>query len=55
MISPVMPRTAAKLWDLLGMEAPLEEQRLPAAAAWGGIPPGTVVRRGEGLFPRLEG
>jgi methionyl-tRNA synthetase len=55
MISPVMPRTAAKLWDLLGMEAPLEEQRLPAAAAWGGIPAGTVVRRGEGLFPRLEG
>ena len=55
MIGPAMPRAAAALWDQLGMESPLEEQRLPAAAAWGGIPPGTRVRRGEGLFPRLEG
>ena len=55
MISPVMPRAAAKLWEQLGMEAPLGEQRLPDAAAWGGILAGTQVRRGEGLFPRLEG
>jgi methionyl-tRNA synthetase len=55
MISPVMPRTAARLWEQLGMDSSLEEQRLPAAAAWGGIPPGTPVRRGEGLFPRIEG
>jgi methionyl-tRNA synthetase len=55
MVSPVMPRTAARLWHQLGMEASLEGQRLPAAAAWGLIPPRTVVRRGEGLFPRLEG
>jgi methionyl-tRNA synthetase len=55
MVMPVMPRTAARLWDQLGMGPSLDEQRLPRAAAWGGIPPGTRVRRGEGLFPRLEG
>jgi methionyl-tRNA synthetase len=55
MIGPAMPRAAAALWGQLGMGSRLEEQRLPAAAAWGAIPPGTRVRRGEGLFPRLEG
>jgi methionyl-tRNA synthetase len=51
--SPAMPRAAARLWYQLGIEEPLEDQRLPAA--WGGLPPGTRVRRGEALFPRLEG
>ena len=55
MISPVMPRAAAGLWEQLGIEVSLDEQRLPQAAQWGAIPPGIRVRRGEGLFPRLEG
>jgi methionyl-tRNA synthetase len=53
--SPAMPRAAARLWDQLGIEEPLEGQRLPGAASWGGLPPGTRIRRGEALFPRLEG
>jgi methionyl-tRNA synthetase len=55
MIWPAMPRAAVRLWEQLGMEGAPDELRLPAAAAWGAIPVGTRVRRGEGLFPRLEG
>jgi methionyl-tRNA synthetase len=55
LISPIMPRAAARLWEQLGVEGPLEDQRLPAGAAWGGLPPGTRIRRGDPLFPRLEG
>jgi len=51
---PIMPEAAAKLWSQLGMEDPLEVQRLPGSARWGGLKPGTQTRRGESLFPRLE-
>jgi methionyl-tRNA synthetase len=55
LIAPVMPRAAARLWEQLGMATPLERTRLPGAAAWGGLSPGTRIRRGESLFPRVEG
>jgi methionyl-tRNA synthetase len=54
LISPVMPGAAERLWSDLGVPAPLSEQRLPGSARWGGLAPGTAVRRGEALFPRLE-
>jgi methionyl-tRNA synthetase len=54
LISPVMPSAAARLWEQLGIDEPLEAQRLPEAAEWGGLRPGTKVRRGSSLFPRLE-
>jgi methionyl-tRNA synthetase len=54
LISPVMPGAAARLWAQLGIADPLGGQRLPGAARWGGLAPGTRVRRGEALFPRLE-
>jgi methionyl-tRNA synthetase len=55
LISPLMPRASARLWNQLGHPAPLESQRLPAAASWGGLSPGQRVRRGDPLFPRLDG
>jgi methionyl-tRNA synthetase len=55
LISPAMPRAAARLWGQLGVPEALEAQRLPEAASWGGLRPGTAIRRGESLFPRLEG
>jgi methionyl-tRNA synthetase len=55
LIAPVMPRAAGRLWEQLGMAEPLGAERLPAAAAWGGLSPGTRIRRGEALFPRVEG
>ena len=55
LISPVMPSAAARLWTQLGLDAsPLEQQRLPAAAVWGGLSPGTTTAKGAALFPRLE-
>ncbi len=51
---PIMPAAAGKLWVQLGMEEPLEVQRLPESARWGGLKPGAQTARGESLFPRLE-
>jgi methionyl-tRNA synthetase len=55
LISPVMPGAAARLWEQLGVAETLNDQRLPEAARWGALAPGTRIRRGESLFPRLEG
>ena len=33
---------------------PLEAQRLPNAAAWGGLRPETKTVKGDALFPRLD-
>jgi methionyl-tRNA synthetase len=54
LIHPIMPAAAQRLWDQLGIGAPLVEQRLPGAARWGGLEPGTKTSKGEALFPRLE-
>jgi len=51
---PVMPKAASRIWEQLGIDRPISEERLPAAAAWGGLEPGTRTRRGPSLFPRLE-
>ena len=37
-----------------GSSEPLDDQRLPAAGAWGGLAVGTTTTKGESLFPRLE-
>jgi methionyl-tRNA synthetase len=52
--SPVMPGAAARLWDQLGIPQPLNAQRVPAAAQWGKLEPGTKTHKGDPLFPRLD-
>jgi methionyl-tRNA synthetase len=52
--SPLIPRAAGELWRRLGLPGTPEEQRLPEAAAWGGLPPGSVLDKGSPLFPRIE-
>ena len=54
LIVPIMPGAATRLWQQLGIEEPLEAQRLPHAAAWGGLRPGTTTVKGDALFPRLD-
>ena len=54
LINPAMPTTAAELWRRIGLEGGPGEQRLPAAAAWGGYPGGLVVTKGDPLFPRRK-
>ena len=55
--NPVMPQTMTDLWSQLGAQAalgPIAEQRIDAVARWGQLPAGTVVRKGDALFPRLS-
>jgi methionyl-tRNA synthetase len=54
LIHPIVPGAAGRLWDQLGIERPLEDQRLPGDAAWGGLVAGTKTTKGEALFPRLD-
>jgi methionyl-tRNA synthetase len=54
LIRPVMPDTAERLWDQLGIGSPLEAEHLPGSITWGSLRPGTVTRKGDSLFPRLE-
>jgi methionyl-tRNA synthetase len=52
--SPAIPGACAELWRRLGLPGGPEDQRLPAAAAWGLGPAGTTLDKGAPLFPRLE-
>lgn len=54
LISPIMPGAAQRLWSQLGIVEPLEAQRLPEAARWGRLEPGTRTTKGDPLFPRLD-
>lgn len=51
MISPFLPDTSDKIFDILGIP---EEGKKPLKEAilWGGLPEGARVRKGEPLFPR---
>jgi methionyl-tRNA synthetase len=51
---PVMAGAAGSLWEQLGVGEPLDEQRLPGAAEWGRLEPGTKTAKGPALFPRLD-
>ncbi len=50
--SPAIPSTAQTLWERLGLAGRVIDQRLPAAAGWGGYPGGLPVTKGAALFPR---
>ena len=52
--APTIPDATAKLWNRLGLTGSPEEQRLPDAAAWGLLPEGSRLEKGDPLFPRIE-
>ncbi len=52
--SPVIPNAAAELWRRLGCAGRPEDERLPAAAAWGRLPVGATLEKGDPLFPRKD-
>jgi methionyl-tRNA synthetase len=54
LLFPVMPTSAAKMADRLGLGAASGAQTLPEALEWGGLAPGAQLHKGEALFPRLE-
>ncbi len=54
LLSPFLPDTAARIADQLGVPDLLATASLADAEAWGRLVPGTRLRRGDPLFPRLE-
>jgi len=53
LLAPFLPTTGQRFWEQLGQEGAVADQGL-AAARWGGTRPGTVVKGGDPLFPRLD-
>ena len=54
LVVPAMPTTAQEIWRRIGLEGQVADQRLPAAATWGGYPAGRPVEKGAPLFPRRK-
>jgi len=57
LLNPVMPKACASLWQMLGAEVSLgalSDQPVQDAGRWGQLPAGSVLTKGDSLFPRLE-
>lgn len=54
MLQPFMPRTPESIWGQLNIDSNGQLKTWASLAEWGAIQPGTVVSRGEDLFPRLN-
>ncbi len=54
LVSPAIPSSADEIWRRIGLDGSPADQRLPAAAVWGGYPGGIAVEKGAPLFPRRK-
>jgi methionyl-tRNA synthetase len=54
LLGPIMPATAEKMADALGMRDTFRGAIIDDALNWGEIPVNTVIDKGAQLFPRLE-
>ena len=52
LIAPFVPQTSPKIYTQLGLAVPA--QFMLADAAWGGLADGTIVQKGEPIYPRIE-
>lgn len=52
LIAPFVPHTSPKIYKQLGLAVPAEF--LLADAVWGGLTDGTMVQKGEPIYPRIE-
>ena len=52
-LAPVMPTTSAELFSRLGLGDPTAIDDVKHASAWGVLPAGNQVTKGDALFPRL--
>ncbi len=53
LLAPVMPESAARIWEQLGCRAPLSAQRIDELA-WGQLIGGQAVGEAAAVFPRVE-
>ncbi len=54
LIYPFMPETAEELWRQLGIEEELSSHNINKVKEWGKLKPGTQIRPGRHLFPRID-
>lgn len=54
LLSSWLPVATQKVWEQLGIAAPLSEQRIEDATQWGRLKPLTRVKPGAPIFPRIE-
>ncbi len=54
MLQPFMPRTPESIWQQIGLKDCPELQSWSSLKEFGAIKPGTAVKRGDDLFPRLN-
>lgn len=52
LLKPFIPASCDKLFVQIG--APVDAQTWESVAAWGGMPVGVAVHKGEALFPRID-
>lgn len=53
LLAPVLPQSAARIWQQLGMREPLETVRLDQLA-WGQLPAGQPIGGVAPVFPRID-
>lgn len=54
LLLPFMPDTADKIFEQLGLDPEKEKKKkFEEATKWGGLKPGTKIKKGKPLFPRL--
>lgn len=53
-LTPFLPTAPARIWHQLGIDRDIRTCRWPADVHWGLLAPGTPVRRGEPIFPRID-
>jgi methionyl-tRNA synthetase len=53
LVTPFMPSSAKKIQEQIGI-ADRAGQTFEGIRRWGGLPPGSVLTRGDSLFPRVE-
>ncbi len=53
-VYPVMPASAQKIWNGIGIDKKIDTCKISDELFWGGLRPRTAIRSGEQLFPRIE-
>ena len=53
LLGAFLPHTAARIAEQLGVPDLLAPGALATVGTWGLLPPGTAIRKGESLFPRI--
>jgi len=52
--NPALPTTSQEIWRRIGLAGRIDECRVGVDTKWGQYPGGSVVEKGEPLFPRKK-